>query len=137
MNPPPVHITMDQFPIIDNELHVGGLGVRQLAERAGQTPYFAYDRSVIAERIQQLRDALPGDIQLHYAIKANPMPELVHYMANLVDGFDVASAGELRLAQTTSMSQDNISFAGPGKTDVELEAAVEAGIIINMESENK
>ena len=137
MNPPPVHITMDQFPIIDNELHVGGLGVRQLAERAGQTPYFAYDRSVIAERIQQLRDALPGDIQLHYAIKANPMPELVHYMANLVDGFDVASAGELRLAQTTSMSQDNISFAGPGKTDAELHAAIEAGIVINMESEGE
>lgn len=133
----PVHAPMDQFPIVDDELQIGGIGISQLAEKIGQTPFYAYDRSLISERVQQLRAALPQDIHLHYAIKANPMPELVQHMATLVDGFDLASAGELRVALSTDMPVDKISFAGPGKTDAELNAAVDAGIIINIESENE
>ena len=78
MKPSPMHAPMDQFPIIDNQLHIGGIGVSRLAEQVGQTPFYAYDRRLISERAQQLRKALPQDIHLHYAIKANPMPELVH-----------------------------------------------------------
>ena len=137
MKPSPVHAPMDQFPIVDNELHIGGIGISQLAQQVGQTPFYAYDRKLIGERVQQLRTALPQDIHLHYAIKANPMPELVQHMAGLVDGFDLASAGEMHVALTTAMSRDKISFAGPGKTDIELSAAIEAGIIINMESEGE
>ena len=93
--PLPTHAPMTQFPVRDGELIVGGLPLTQLAARIGQTPFYAYDRQLIAQRIAQLRSALPASIKIHYAIKANPMPALVCHMAGLVDGLDVASGGEL------------------------------------------
>ena len=65
---------MTQFPLRDGELIVGGLPLTQLAARVGQTPFYAYDRQLIAQRIAHLRAALPPSVKLHYAIKANPMP---------------------------------------------------------------
>jgi diaminopimelate decarboxylase len=123
-----------QFAVQDDELLVGGQKLSQLAVRVGRTPFYAYDRALIERRVQQLRAALPGSISLHYAIKANPMPALVAHVARLVDGLDVASAGELRVALDAGMAPREISFAGPGKTEAELAAAVAAGILINVES---
>ena len=93
-----------------------------------------YDRSAIRKRIAELRSLLPASLSLHYAIKANPMPQLVNMMASLVDGMDVASAGELNCALDSGMQAANISFAGPGKRDSELEAAIRAGVILSIES---
>ena len=70
----------------------------ELARQVGRTPFYAYDRWVSSERVAALRRYLPPIIQLHYAIKANPMPAVVSHLARLVDGLDVASAGELRVA---------------------------------------
>ena len=50
---------------------------------------------------------------------------------------DVASAGELKIALDSGMRADAISFAGPGKRDEELEQAVAAGIVVNLESEGE
>lgn len=130
----PVHVA-HLFPVIDNELRIGGIPVTRLAERVGRTPFYAYDRGMINQRIAELRDALPSDIHLHYAIKANPMPALVQHMAGLVDGFDLASAGEMKIALDTLMPADKISFAGPGKGESELRQACAAGIVVNLESE--
>lgn len=123
------------FPVCDNQLRIGGMSLTHLAECVGSTPFYAYDSEMIVKRITELRAALPPDIHLHYAIKANPMPALVRHMGSLVDGFDVASAGEMRVALDTDMLPTRISFAGPGKGDDELQAAVAAGIVINLESE--
>ena len=131
------HAPMVQFPVVDDCLQVGGLPLTRLAQQIGRTPFYAYDRRVIAERVALLRRHLPAEIQLHYAIKANPMPALVGYMAGLVDGLDVASAGELKIALASAMTPENISFAGPGKTRDELSEAIRAGITINLESENE
>ncbi len=128
---------MDQFPVIDGELHIGGMPITRLAQRVGQTPFYAYDRRLITERVKLLRDSLPEALHLHYAIKANPMPAVVQHLAGLVDGFDLASAGEMKTALDTTMPTDKISFAGPGKTDQELRQAIAADIIINMESEGE
>jgi len=128
---------MVQFPVVDDCLQVGGLPLTRLAQQIGRTPFYAYDRRVIAERVALLRHHLPAEIQLHYAIKANPMPALVGYMAGLVDGLDVASAGELKIALASAMTPENISFAGPGKTRDELSEAIRADITINLESENE
>ncbi len=133
----PSHAPMDQFPLINGELHIGGVPVTQLAERIGQTPFYAYDSNLISERIKSLRDSFPEKLHLHYAIKANPMPALVQHLAKLVDGFDIASAGEIKIALDARMPADKISFAGPGKTDEELKYAITSGIIINMESEGE
>ncbi len=129
MKKKPQHIPMDQFKVVNNELQIGQLPLSQLAASVGQTPFYAYDRNVIKEQVDTLRDVFPEEIHLHYAIKANPMPAVVQYMATLVDGFDLASAGE--------MPTQHISFAGPGKTDKELMQAVASEIVINMESENE
>jgi diaminopimelate decarboxylase len=99
-----------------------------------QTPFYAYDRQLIAQRIAELRRLLPAGIQLHYALKANPMPALVNFIAPLVDGFDVASHQEMLVAINGGKAASEISFAGPGKTWRENRAAVAAGIVINAES---
>ena len=97
---------MSQFPVVGGELCVGGIALSRLAERAGGTPFYAYDRALIAKRVAELRAILPPSFQLHYAIKANPMPALLGFMAGLVDGFDMASAGELKLALDTGMAAE-------------------------------
>jgi diaminopimelate decarboxylase len=118
----------------DDCLQIGGIPLIRLVQRVGATPFYAYDRQKITERVALLRQHLPPDIHLHYAIKANPMPAVVQHLANLVDGMDVASAGEMRAALDTVLSPDRISFAGPGKKESELRCAIAAGVILNMES---
>ncbi|MGQ0652122.1 MAG: pyridoxal-dependent decarboxylase, exosortase A system-associated [Betaproteobacteria bacterium] len=132
--PRPLHAPMTQFPVVDGCLQVGGVPITQLAERVGRTPFYAYDRRLIAERAALLRRHVPAEVHLHYAIKANPMPELVRFVAGLVDGLDVASAGELEVALGTGKAAAEISFAGPGKKDSELSRALDAGIVVNLES---
>jgi diaminopimelate decarboxylase len=70
-------------------------------------------------------------------MKANPFPPLLALMAGLVDGLDIASAGELSAAQRAGVRGERISFAGPGKRDAELQAALAAGVTINLESEGE
>lgn len=125
---------MANFPILDGELRVGDMPLSKLAERIGDTPFYAYDRRLVAARIAELRAALPAAIGIHYALKANPFPPLLRFMAEHVDGFDIASAGELALALDAGMAPARISFAGPGKRRDELEQAVAAGVLLNAES---
>jgi len=134
MKPTPRHEEMVQFPVTGNELQVGGMPLSRLAARVGQTPFYAYDRKLLTERVSALRATLPEAIHLHYAIKANSMSAVVQHLSGLTDGLDVASLGEMQTALDTGIDPENISFAGPGKTDKELTAAVAAGVIINMES---
>jgi diaminopimelate decarboxylase len=136
-NPRPVHSPMAHFPVVDDCLQVGGVPLTELAQRVGRTPFYAYDRKLISQRVELLRKHLPRRVHLHYAIKANPMPEVVRHLAGVVDGLDVASAGELQVALGAGMSPATISFAGPGKTDMDLVQAVAAGIVVNLESERE
>jgi diaminopimelate decarboxylase len=131
------HTPLAHFPVVDDCLQVGGVPLTELARRVGRTPFYAYDRDLIRQRVELLRRHLPAGVHLHYAIKANPMPEVVGLLASLVDGLDVASGGELRIALAAGMRPDAISFAGPGKSDKELAEAVRAGIVINLESERE
>ncbi len=130
----PTHTSMTQFPLHDGELSIGGTVLSRLAARVGQTPFYAYDRGLLRERVTTLRAALPAAIKLHYAMKANPMPALVGFMAGLVDGIDVASAGELKVALDAGADPHEVSFAGPGKREAELRQAAAAGVLINVES---
>lgn len=125
---------MDRFDTFRDELQVGGLPLSLLAERVGQTPFYAYDRALIAARIHAVRQVLPPGVRLHYAIKANPMPALVGWVRTLVDGMDVASAGELKLALDAGADAASIGFAGPGKREAELRQAVASGVLLHVES---
>jgi diaminopimelate decarboxylase len=128
------HPTIAAFGRESGRLTVGGVPIDRLATRVGSTPFFAYDRGLLTARVAHLRDTLPAGIELGYAVKANPMPAIVHHLAGLVDSLDVASALEMHTALNTPVRPDRISFAGPGKTSAELRQAVAAGVTIEVES---
>ena len=131
------HAPMTQFPVVDDCLQIDGMPLTEFAVKVGRTPFYAYNLELITQRVGLLRRHLPSTVHLHYAMKANPMPSVVQHAAKLVDGLDVASGGELKVALATGINPETISFAGPGKNNMELEAAVTAGIIVNLESERE
>jgi len=122
------------FAVLDGELAIGGRTASALVAEAGGTPLFVYSSAMIRERVALLRERLPDRVRLHYAIKANPFPPLLALMRGLVDGFDIASGGELRLALEAGQAPAAMSFAGPGKRDAELELAILRGVTLNIES---
>ncbi|HTJ96182.1 MAG TPA: pyridoxal-dependent decarboxylase, exosortase A system-associated, partial [Rhodocyclaceae bacterium] len=130
----PGHHPQTQFPSANGELLIGGIGLTRIAQRIGSDSFYAYDRQLIAQRITELKAKLPANIGIHYAIKANPFAPLVCFIASQIDGLDVASATEMRLALDAGMAPAHISFAGPGKTEADLTQAVAAGILLNIES---
>ncbi len=121
----------------DAMLLIGGERADALVDRAGDTPLFVYDMAIVRQRIAALRAAMPVELGIHYAIKANSHADVLTAMQPLVDGFDIASAGELTKALAAGMDAGHISFAGPGKRDRELEAAIRAGVTLNLESEGE
>ena len=125
------------YAVIDGELAIGSRTASALVAEAGSTPLFVYSGALIRRRVGELRSALPHRVALHYAVKANPYLPILHLMSELVDGFDVASAGELALVQAAGIDPARISFAGPGKRTEELEAAIRAGATLNLESEGE
>ena len=132
-----MHPAMTLWRADNGCLRIGGQSLTRLADRIGQTPFFAYNRRLLDERLALLRSSLPPQVKLHYAIKANPMPALVQHLKPQVDGFDVASAREMMIALDSGMDAAAIAFAGPGKTDSELLQAVAGGILIEVESEGE
>ena len=114
-------------------LLIGGVDAEALVSLAGSTPLFVYDQARIAAQVARFRAAFPGTA-LHYAVKANHYAPLLIEIARLVDGFDVASAGELERVEGLGLP---VSFAGPGKRDAELEAAIRGGVTLNLESEGE
>lgn len=132
-----VNSAIEQFLVEDGNLVVGGVPLPQLAARVGSTPFFAYDRFLITDRVKHIRSCLPDRVNVSYAVKANPMPAVVQHLAGLVDGFDVASAFEMKTVLDAGADPARISFAGPGKTDSELMRAIAADITVEMESEGE
>lgn len=129
------HAALETIASRDDVLLFGGRPLTEIAADVGTTPFYAYDLTAMSERVRHLRSTLPAAVHLHYAVKANPMPDVVRHMSRLVDGLDVASAGELRVAVDCGARPENTSFAGPGKTPAELDYAIGQGVVINMESE--
>ena len=121
----------------DGMLMIGGYDARWLVDKAEGTPLFVYDNDLIGSKIALFRAALPDGICLHYAVKANPYPPLLEWICRFVDGFDIASEGELAALEKVGAACIPLSFAGPGKTDRELERAVQAGATVSLESEGE
>ncbi len=137
MKPKPLGPIPAGYATKDGQLSVGGMTARELVEQGGATPLFVYSREHLTKRVADLRAAMPDRLNINYAIKANPFAPVLEHMATLVDGFDIASSGELTMAQMAGLNPTKISFAGPGKRDDELEAALRAGVTLNLESENE
>jgi len=125
------------FETIDGQLAIGGRTASALVADAGDTPLFVYSLDRVKQRVADLRAALPDRVAIHYAVKANPFAPLLGEMKALVDGFDVASGGELKLVGDAGIDASSVSFAGPGKRDDEIRAAIAAGATLNLESEGE
>ncbi len=125
------------FETLDGELAIGGRKASDLVEEAGRTPLFVYSRGLIEQRIAELRAAMPERLKINYAIKANSFAPVLQFVSEFVDGLDIASGGELALVQKACIDTRRVSFAGPGKRDAELDAAIGAGVTLNLESENE
>lgn len=130
----PVGPIPSDLAVVDGRLTIGGRAATDWIGD-GETPLFLYDRGVMSARVSSLRNAMPDDLAIHYAMKANPHPPLLAAMIGLVDGIDVASGGELAAALAAGARE--VSFAGPGKRDAELEVAIRAGVTLNLESEGE
>ena len=126
--------SLKDYSSSSSELIVGNHPLNHIEKLVSGTPFYVYDRQLIINRVKQLTNTLPSEISLHYAIKANPLPSLVQLMTTQVSGFDVASKKEMLLAMQTGMPAEKISFAGPGKTAEDIEAAIIAGVTLHVES---
>ena len=106
---------------------MGGLSVRSLAEKYG-TPLFIYDRGVLDAKWNQLRAALPARFAISYSVKANPNRAFLEYFLEKGAGLEVASQGEFHQALAAGCPAERILFAGPGKTESEIEFVLARGI---------
>ncbi len=122
------------FPSSKQELSIGGVLISELANQYG-TPFFVYDRGVIDQKWTLLREGLPDAISICYSVKANPNQTILKHFLSKGAGLEVASAGEFCQALRAGCPPQDIIFAGPGKTGLELELVLEKGIgEIHLES---
>src|SRR5207302_10218737 len=115
------------FSATGGELRIGGMPVSILAARYG-TPFFVYDRQVLDHKWSALRGALPTEFAISYSVKANPNGTLLRYFLSKGCGLEVASGGEFHQALKADCPASRIVFAGPGKTEAELEYVLRNGI---------
>lgn len=118
----------------DGRLLISGHTVQSIVKEAQSTPVFIYSREYLKQKMDELRDAMPKVLDIHYAMKANSYKPILEYMSDIVDGFDLASGGELDLAIEAGVDPNLMSFAGPGKRDTELKKAIQTGVTLNVES---
>ncbi len=121
----------------DGQLLIGGYPAEELVAEAGGTPLFVYDNNIVGAQIARFKGAMADGIALHYSVTANPYEPLLEFLGRYVDGFRVVSLGELKRLQEAQLAGIPMNFAGPGKLDAELEAAVKVGATISVESEGE
>jgi len=118
----------------DGKLRAGNISVCRLADQIS-TPCYVYSGDAVVDQVRRVRAALGPETDLYYSLKANPSLGLCQLIARQDAGAEVASIGELVLAQRSGFAPQQTVFAGPGKTDQELEQAVRSGILsVNAES---
>lgn len=120
----------------DGWLHAEEVPLAALASAYG-TPAYVYSAAAIRAQYARLDDALRGvPHRLHYSVKANGNLALLSLLRELGAGVDIVSGGELFRALAAGFTGPDIVFSGVGKTEEELESAVEARVkLVNVESE--
>jgi diaminopimelate decarboxylase len=111
----------------DGELSIGGTAATKLANEFG-TPLFVYDRGVMEKKWDLLRDTLPPEFSIYYSVKANPTQAILQYFLSRGAGLEIASGGEFHQAVEAGCPPGRIIFAGPGKTDAELQMVLRGEI---------
>jgi len=123
------------FQYIDDELHAEGVPLVKLAEQFG-TPLYVYSRAALSSAYQAYANACTGyHANIYYAVKANSNLAVLDVFARLGAGFDIVSGGELARALKAGARADKIVFSGVGKSAMEMQTALDAGVkCFNVES---
>lgn len=120
-----------------NVLWAAGRPVSDIAREYG-TPLYLYDLAALLARREEIKVALPSNLLITYAVKANPNRDIVRVMGSAYDGIDVASQGEIEIGLAAGVPAERMSFAGPGKSVAELRFAIQSGLgTISLESERE
>ena len=129
-----VHEISDRFKLDNGTFSISGVETDRLINEVG-TPLFIYDAETIKDRYNYLRDNLPEEVDIFYAMKANPNIAVIKQLVDLGAGVEVASEGELYACGKIGVNPENIVFAGPSKTDEDISVAIDLGIYaLNAES---
>lgn len=93
--------------------------------QADSRPFFLYDLEVAHSKIFSIRSAFkhPEKLTLNFSVKSNPHPIILQRLMPCIDGFDVSAEVEIKIFRDLNLSQKNLSFSGPGKTDSALKMA--------------
>lgn len=121
------HLIATNFPRRGGVLQVGGLDLAVLAETFG-TPLFVYDAALMRRAYRALSQAVAGFAEVDYSVKANPRPAVIRIFAREGAGAEIASGAEYDAAIAAGVSPERILFAGPGKSDIDIERVVAGGI---------
>jgi diaminopimelate decarboxylase len=128
---------LEYFDTHTSRLAVGGIDFEKIVDQF-RSPVYVYDAEIIRKKFQALRSAMPGHVDIFYAVKSNPNLSVIQLLAECGAGFDAASLGELQALQRLKIPGSRIVFTGPGKSDEEIQLALHCGIYsFNCESENE
>jgi len=128
---------LSHFEQKNAELCIGGKQISEIV-RDCPVPCYLYDTATLNWRYRTLKQDLPQNISINYAVKANSNHQVLVELSRLYDGFDIASKGEMTKALDAGIKPEQMSFAGPGKSVEELRFAVEHKIgTISIENERE
>ncbi|MCE5339884.1 MAG: diaminopimelate decarboxylase [Planctomycetaceae bacterium] len=127
---------MDSFQYKKGKLLAEDVDVEKIAKAVG-TPAYIYSKATILDHFNKIKKAFSAlDTTICYSVKACGNINILKMLAKAGSGFDIVSGGELFRAKQTDVNMKKIVFAGAGKTDEEITAALKAGIgYFNIESE--
>ncbi len=125
---------MKNFKQKDGILKIGDINVLTLVKEYA-TPLYVYDVEIIRKQYESLKHSIPKEVKIFYAIKANPNLSICSFLRSLGAGAEIASSGELYLALKAGFEGKDIIFNGPGKTDEDIQYAIQNNVLlINIES---
>ena len=126
---------MNSFTLKNTSLHAENVSLNQISEEYG-TPCYVYSKSALTKAFKDFSAGFAGtDHLVCFAVKANPSIAILNLFASLGAGFDIVSGGELARVLAAGGDPKKIVFSGVGKTEVEMQAALNAGIFcFNVES---
>ena len=129
---------MNTFTLKNNTLHIENVALTSIADEFS-TPCYVYSKSALTQAFESFSAGFKGsDHLVCFAVKANPSLAILNLFAKLGAGFDIVSGGELARVLAAGGDPKKIVFSGVGKTEAEMQAALNAGIFcFNVESESE
>lgn len=130
---------MDHFEQRRGVMHAEDVPLPAIAAAVG-TPLYCYSAATLRRHAQVMQQALSAldNPLIAFAVKANPNIAVLKLLAREGLGADVVSQGEMRRALAAGVDRSRVVFSGVGKTDSEMRAALDAGILqLNVESEGE